>query len=327
MISRAKAKTPSSFGLRVVTLRNRAEYAAYCRSHSSELAGQRSVERELAAADASFAVPGRCAVCNRDVAFQASYAFAYEIDGILTPNWREHLRCPNCGLTNRTRATIHVVTRLLRARPTSTIYLTEQRTGLFRWMDGRFRSLVGSEFFGDRLPYGACDDAGVRNEDITRLTFADGTFDYVISLDVLEHVPDYRAALRELQRVLKPGGRLLLSVPFRSDLERNLVRARIDAQGEIEHLEPPEYHGDPIRPRGCLAFYHYGWELLDRMSEAGFDDVHAMLYWSRELGYLGRDQVLFLARRPTRELVARFRGVLDRMRVRVGLLAGSGESR
>ena len=167
MISRAKAKAPSSRRLRVVTLRNRAEYVDYCRSHEGELADQRRVERELAAtADASFAVPGRCEVCNREVEFQASYAFAYEIDGTLTPNWREHLRCPSCGLTNRTRATVHVVKRLLRARSTSAIYLTEQRTELYRWMEGRFRSLVGSEFFGDRLPYGTYDESGVRNEDV-----------------------------------------------------------------------------------------------------------------------------------------------------------------
>jgi SAM-dependent methyltransferase len=45
------------------------------------------------------------------------------------------------------------------------------------------------------------------------LPFCDGCFDRVICSEVLEHVPDYRAMLREIRRVLKPGGLLAVSVP------------------------------------------------------------------------------------------------------------------
>lgn len=45
---------------------------------------------------------------------------------------------------------------------------------------------------------------------------ADGSFDSVISTQVLEHVPDPRAAMSELARVLRPGGHLVLSVPHLS---------------------------------------------------------------------------------------------------------------
>jgi SAM-dependent methyltransferase len=41
----------------------------------------------------------------------------------------------------------------------------------------------------------------------------DGSVDYVYSLNVLEHIEDDRAALAEIQRMLRPGGRLLLYVP------------------------------------------------------------------------------------------------------------------
>jgi SAM-dependent methyltransferase len=45
------------------------------------------------------------------------------------------------------------------------------------------------------------------------LPLADGAFDLAVALDVLEHVRDDGAALRELARVLTPGGRLLVTVP------------------------------------------------------------------------------------------------------------------
>ena len=46
-----------------------------------------------------------------------------------------------------------------------------------------------------------------------RLPFADATFDLVLACDVLEHLDDDLAAVQEVRRVLRPGGRLLLTVP------------------------------------------------------------------------------------------------------------------
>ncbi len=49
--------------------------------------------------------------------------------------------------------------------------------------------------------------------DITRIPIADGSFDVVLCTEVFEHIPDPIAALRELARLLKPGGALILTVP------------------------------------------------------------------------------------------------------------------
>lgn len=65
------------------------------------------------------------------------------------------------------------------------------------------------------------------------LPLADASFDGVLLLDVLEHVVDQAVVLREVQRVLKPGGTLVLSVPHRGllgwldslNLYARLVRA------------------------------------------------------------------------------------------------------
>ncbi len=46
-----------------------------------------------------------------------------------------------------------------------------------------------------------------------QLPFADHSFDKVICSEVLEHIPDYEGALKEIQRILKPGGLFCASVP------------------------------------------------------------------------------------------------------------------
>jgi SAM-dependent methyltransferase len=52
--------------------------------------------------------------------------------------------------------------------------------------------------------------------DITAIPVADESFDVVLCTEVLEHVPEPIDAIRELSRVLRPGGRLLLTAPQRS---------------------------------------------------------------------------------------------------------------
>jgi ubiquinone/menaquinone biosynthesis C-methylase UbiE len=49
--------------------------------------------------------------------------------------------------------------------------------------------------------------------DAMHLPFASETFDAIVSMDVLEHIPDDALTLQEFYRVLKPGGRILLTVP------------------------------------------------------------------------------------------------------------------
>jgi len=45
------------------------------------------------------------------------------------------------------------------------------------------------------------------------LPFDDGSFDRVIAAEVLEHIPEDRSAMRELVRVLRPGGTIAVTVP------------------------------------------------------------------------------------------------------------------
>ncbi|MGI8549245.1 MAG: class I SAM-dependent methyltransferase [Dehalococcoidia bacterium] len=65
------------------------------------------------------------------------------------------------------------------------------------------------------------------------LPFGDAGLDVVVALDVLEHVPDEAAVVREIVRVLRPGGLLALSVPHRGLLQTfdsyNVCASLLDA--------------------------------------------------------------------------------------------------
>ncbi len=67
------------------------------------------------------------------------------------------------------------------------------------------------DFLGDTL--GIAADIGCGPGVFVRHMSARGHLDTILFLEVLEHITDDRAALREIHRVLRPNGRLILSVP------------------------------------------------------------------------------------------------------------------
>lgn len=63
------------------------------------------------------------------------------------------------------------------------------------------------------------DLAGRVTAEMTRMPFADGSFDVVVASEVVEHIPDIGLALSEAARVLRPRGRLVITVPYRETLQ------------------------------------------------------------------------------------------------------------
>jgi SAM-dependent methyltransferase len=138
----------------------------------------------------------------------------------------------------------------------------------------------------------------LRHEDVTQLTFDDGQFDQVLSFDVLEHVPNAQNALKELSRILRRHGTLLLTAPFDVSARKNLQRASVSDLGEITHFQTAEYHGDPVNPsEGILCYWWFGWEILDQLREVGFSDAAVFFCWSAEAGYLGPPSPFIVAQR------------------------------
>jgi SAM-dependent methyltransferase len=91
----------------------------------------------------------------------------------------------------------------------------------------------------------------VRAAPVESIPYGDASFDLVTCLDVIEHTDDDRAALRELRRVTKPGGRLVVTVPAHPRLwsrhdevnghrrrytRRSLMAAAADSGWRIERM-------------------------------------------------------------------------------------------
>lgn len=284
----------SSFQLWSESFASFEEYAAARERDQAKFQARRMVEDELQhliVESGEATLPGYCWTCRdiRGLTFDRRYSNGEQV------NWRERLVCPTCQLNNRLRLSIQIFERMtVKAEPD--VYITEQVTPLAEYLKGSTAALIASEYLGPAFRPGQHDSRGIRHEDVTSLSMADNAFDYCLSFDVLEHVPNYRAALRELHRVLRPTGCLMLSAPFVVLAKENILRARIRDDGEIEHLLPPEYHGDPVDPgNGVLCYHHFGWSLLKDLRDAGFKKSYLSIFWSLPFGHIGDEQVLIFA--------------------------------
>lgn len=196
---------------------------------------------------------------------------------------RPHALCPRCGSLERHRLA----------------WLFLQRTDL---LEGPLRLLhIGPEpclerVFRQRdsIDYVSADidgDRAMREEDIQHLSFDTASFDAVYCSHVLEHVADDRQAMREMLRVLKPGGWALVMVP---------VRYSVGQTVEGPDSETPEERrrqfGSPAHRRA------YGTDVADRLREVGFsvreDRLFEELSPEDRARYALKKDIVYLCTRP-----------------------------
>ncbi len=204
------------------------------------------------------------------------------------PERRPHARCPGCGALERHRL----------------VWLWLQRSTDLLAVPRRVLVVAPEEFLQEALrgrptiDYLSIDLASplaMRHMDLTRLELPGASFDAVFCNHVLEHVPDDRAAMRELRRVLKPDGWAVLQTP-------------VDPARATTFEDPAA-----VRPEDRLRLFGqsdhvriYGRDLFDRLRECG---------WAIERVPLARSLGEPLARRhgldPGEEVIVGRRAALD----------------
>jgi SAM-dependent methyltransferase len=194
------------------------------------------------------------------------------------------------GLNSRCRAVLRL---LIDAdlSDESVVYASENFTALANLLREHFPNFIGSEY----LPTVSCRDkfANTRHEDIQALSLEDASIDAYVSCEIMEHIPSIPDALREAARVLRPGGVLIATFPFRTVDQDTVIKASLE-NGQVRFLTEPEYHGNPVDPQGSLVFSIPGWDILDTARAIGFSDARMIAITSRYFGIIADVPILVM---------------------------------
>jgi SAM-dependent methyltransferase len=217
----------------------------------------------------SDAFEGDCRICGRSGVFVRA-----------SPSLREGYKCSHCRAELRYQGQADVLIRryassgarsiadLIRDPAFQPLRIWEPgRLGPLRHYLRRLPNYVGSDYWPDAQPGDERD--GLRCENVMALTFANASFDLVVTSDIFEHVRRPDEGFAEVHRVLRPGGVHVFSIPLQIPMrERTLVR--VDTSGDEDiHLEQPRYHGGGNTKH--LVYNDFGADLVARLAEFGFE--------------------------------------------------------
>jgi SAM-dependent methyltransferase len=166
---------------------------------------------------------------------------------------RAGAKCPRCGALERHR----VIWLYIQER---TDLLTRRQSMLHVAPEYELQARLSRLAHLDYLSVDLDSPLAMEVADVTDFAYADDSFDVIFCNHVLEHVPDDRAALSELFRVLRPGGWAILLTPIDHDRE---------ATYEDPDVVTPE---DRLREFGQEDHVRiYGRDYVARLEQAGFD--------------------------------------------------------
>jgi SAM-dependent methyltransferase len=119
---------------------------------------------------------------------------------------------------------------------------------------------------------------GFSATEASAIPLPDGSFDFAVSICVLEHIPDLDAALREAHRLVVPGGRLLFTTPAPAFRGATLEARWLAARGRTAEIEAAARLRDKVS-----MHYHYAdaeaWRA--RLGAMCFEKVEVLPIFSR----------------------------------------------
>lgn len=209
---------------------------------------------------------GVCPICERATTFVARDAWL-----------RDHYKCVRCKSIPRERALMLVLQqRYPRWRELAIHESSPSNRGASRRLASQCRAYTPTHFYAGERSGSVVN--GFRCEDLERLTFADASIDLHITQDVLEHIPRPAQAFAEIARTLKPGGAHIFTVPIVNKDAPSRPRIALGESGDIVHLEPPIYHGNPIDTKGALVTTDWGYDIGDFIARASGLDTEILRF-------------------------------------------------
>lgn len=208
---------------------------------------------------------------------------------------RPNIICPGCHSTDRDRL-LHsfLCSYLIPSVSNLRMLHIAPEPSLYHWIRSQYRSRPEDYIAGVKYHEGYYYHQNIRLLDLTELPFEDNSFGIVMANHVLEHIPDERTALSEIYRVLSPGGKAILQVPWSP-----LLAQTIEETSPLSNKEREEQFGqfDHVRL--------YGRDYTERLMNAGFavekfriDQLGLDENYVRYIA-VNPDEVVFLATKQT----------------------------
>lgn len=198
---------------------------------------------------------GYCPCCDKIVTFEAFNSWL-----------RDSLICPNCLSIPRERALMVTIEKHFPNWPELDIHESSPAArGTSNKLKAHCKKYISSQYYPNQ-PFGAIID-NCRNEDLERQTFSDSVFDIVVTQDVMEHIYNPERAFSEIARTLKKGGCHIFTVPIINKHCKTEVWATKGNAGNPVFLKSPEYHGNPVDPKGSPVTMHWGFDIVDFIKE------------------------------------------------------------
>ena len=153
--------------------------------------------------------------------------------------YKLNVQCPNCNSVDRSRL-LYLFFQLrtdVYKKQTSILHISPNKEIANVLISDTINQVVGSiepEMYKEYNPI---------RLDVQKMEFPANTFDVLICCHVIEHVEDDDMAMREIYRVLKPGGFAVLQVPLAINLEKTIEdktlttdKQRKIAHGQVDHV-------------------------------------------------------------------------------------------
>lgn len=198
-----------------------------------------------------FKQSGYCPCCAKNVVFKAKNSWL-----------RDNFFCSTCHSIPRERALMVTIEKYLPNWKELKIHESSPgNKGASLKLKEQCVNYLASQYYPD-LKFG--DIVGeFRNEDLESQTFADETFDLVVTQDVMEHIYEPDKAFKEIARTLKKGGFYILTVPLVNKFNKTEVWAVKDTNGNLKFINEPEFHINPVDPNGSPVTMHWGYDIVD----------------------------------------------------------------